>query len=320
MSHVHTVLERLRVTDLDMHLHDRSEHAVIVSFRTVHCSIAGDQRLVTCAGIFIILQHQTQVTLHNAPIERLRVRARGRQFLVDIQHEINASFRMIHCGASGAQRLPIYADVSSSLQHPQQFTVPCTSAGRPQAIALATQLLTNMGKECIISFQIIRAGVIGDRRPTLATSCSTPICMLHTPCRHLACATGNCPHVHRALRGLSSNTPWSPSCRTNATGVSEALLVPQGAWRVVAHGGDGEALFSHGVVGLMILGLCTWHVYCTMPEVPTLCHSLVDAIASVLLIVHVYCIMPEVPTLCRSLIDAIAIVVIVVAALFTVLT
>ena len=96
--------------------------------------------------------------------------------------------------------------------------------------------------------------------------------------------------------------------------------MPQGASRVVAHGGDGEALFSHGVVGLMILGLCTWHVYCTMPEVPTLCHSLIDAIASVLLIVHVYCIMPEVPTLCRSLIDAIAIVVIVVAALFTVLT
>ena len=72
--------------------------------------------------------------------------------------------------------------------------------------------------------------------------------------------------------------------------------------------------------GLMILGLCTWHVYYTMPEVPTLCHSLIDASASVLLIVHVYCFVPEVPTLCRSLIDAIAIVVIVVAALFTVLT
>ena len=196
MSHVHTALERLRVPALDTHLHDRSEHAVIVSFRTVHCSIAGDQRLVTCAGIFIILQHQTQVTLHNAPIERLRVRARGRQFLVDIQHEINASFRMIHCGASGAQRLPIYADISSSLQHSQQVTVPCASAGRPQAIALVTQLLTNMGKECIISFQIIRAGAIGDRRPTLATSRDTPICMLHTPCRPLACAADlpTCPH------------------------------------------------------------------------------------------------------------------------------
>ena len=51
-----------------------------------------------------------------------------------------------------------------------------------------------------------------------------------------------------------------------------------------------------------------------------LCHSLIDAIASVMIVVHVYCIMPEVLTLCRSLIDAIAIVVIVVAALFTVLT
>ena len=96
--------------------------------------------------------------------------------------------------------------------------------------------------------------------------------------------------------------------------------MPRGASRVVAHGGDGEALFSHGVVGLMILGLYAWHVYCTMPEVLTLCRSLIDAIASVMIVVHVYCIMPEVLTLCRSLIDAIAIVVIVVAALFTVLT
>ena len=230
MSHVHAVLERLRVTDIDMYPHGRSEHAVIVSFRTVHCSTAGDQRFVNCADISIILQHQAQGTLHNAPIERLRVRARGRQFLVDIQHEINASFRMIHCGASGAQRLPIYADVSSSLQHPQQFTVPCTSAGRPQAIALVTQLLTNMGKECIISFQIIRAGAIGDRRPTLATSRDTPICMLHTPCRPLACATDNCPHVHRRRslppHMLNEQEPYEV-CRRTPRGVRVAARTRQ---------------------------------------------------------------------------------------------
>ena len=223
-------LERLRVTDIDMYPHGRNEHAVIVSFRTVHCSTAGDQRFVNCADISIILQHQAQGTLHNAPIERLRVRARGRQFLVDIQHEINASFRMIHCGASGAQRLPIYADISSSLQHPQQVTVPCASAERPQAIALVTQLLTNMGKECIISFQIIRAGVIGDRRPTLATSCSTPICMLHTQCRPLACAADKCPHVHRRHslhpHMLNEQEPYEV-CRRTPRGVRVAARTRQ---------------------------------------------------------------------------------------------
>ena len=61
--------------------------------------------------------------------------------------------------------------------------------------------------------------------------------------------------------------------------------MPQGALRVVAHGGDGEALFSHGVFGLMILGLYAWHVYCILPEVLTLCRSLIDAIASVVIVV-----------------------------------
>ena len=70
----------------------------------------------------------------------------------------------------------------------------------------------------------------------------------------------------------------------------------------------------------MILGLSAWHVYCILPEVLTLCRSLIDAIASVVIVVHVYCTMPEVLTICRSLVDAIASVVIVVAALFTVLT
>ena len=47
--------------------------------------------------------------------------------------------------------------------------------------------------------------------------------------------------------------------------VCEALLVPQGTLRVVAHGGDGESLFFRRAFGLMILGLyvrCVSRVMC----------------------------------------------------------